>query len=130
MLKLSEVTISDTPRIQGLRPGGPSIIDFAYPPAALIGWRVLVRGTLVFLASPPGWTKTTSTEPHRRDKNGPRVIFRIDGNVHLTWHADTDADIEAAAKRDIKFDSEPLGGNRDVASAQMLLPLPAHAVGD
>lgn len=133
-MKLVSITFKQTPRLSGLRADATSSLDIDNVQGSLYGWRILVRGPMLYLVSPKGWTKQTATQPRLRDKNGPRVVHAIPtADAYLQWLVD-DNEIDAVTKGGLKYDTDELGPKTPILieddEASILAKIPPHDLGD
>lgn len=102
-MKLKEITFREAPRIPGIRPGALSSLDCANPNTALLNWRALIRGPVVYFVSPPGFRPGINASDF--DKSGPCLIFEVPRTqCYLQW-AGTPEEIAGVQK----FDTPPFG---------------------
>lgn len=87
---------------------GSTLVEFERVEAVLQGFVVSVRGSAVFLISPPGWRRNLAAA--LRNPDGKRKIFGPIpiSSVTLIWEA---ADPSAVDKLQ-RYDSEPLAAPR------------------
>lgn len=131
MPKLKAITFGTSPRIPGLRAGDLVTIECDNPPQALKDWVVILRGTSVYLVSPPGWTQH-ETRASKRDPKGPITTHEIPrADTYLSWAIVDEADLEALLKGG-KYQTEPLGFKPVVVDADkpILEQIPPGQLGD
>lgn len=106
MLKLLKVTFDKTPaRIGSLRGGDMSQIS-ADKSSPMDGWRVSIRGNVVFLISPKGWVH--GQPANRWDPEGTAQTHEFP-RTHCFFHWEgSDTELAEFAKHG-KFDSPPFG---------------------
>lgn len=130
-MKLKSVTFDRVPKLPGVRAGDLSSLDCDNPPVPLRDWKIMLRGQVVYLVSPPGWTPGETRNPER-DSKGPRVVYEMPrANVYLHWLTVDDLDVEALMKGG-KWESEPLGWKPAVVEADkpILAQVPPGQMGD
>ena len=128
MIKLKSVSFESSPRLPGIRAG--DTIDCDNPRDHLKNWRVMVRGTIVYFVSPPGWHP--SQPKSQWDPNGPATICDIPRDtVFLCWLANDAAEVETVLKGG-KFESTPLGWKPAPVEPEksILSQIPAGQIGD
>lgn len=127
-LKLKKITFDNAPRIPGVRAGDLGVIDLENP-NALQGWKVVIKGAVIVLISPPGWM---SGRPARDwDPQKPCLIHEIPrATCYLHWEGD-ETTLDQIGKN---YTSEPFGKPIVVepAPAPKNYPAPANPaeVGD
>lgn len=132
-MKLKTITFKQTPRLPGLRADAVTSIDLDNVPSALAGWNILVRGPVLVLVSPPGWTKQTATSPTQRDSKGPMEVHVIPtSDAYLHWIVNTTEELDTIAKGGVKHETGPIGIKPVAVDATkaILAQIPAGQVGD
>jgi hypothetical protein len=130
MPKLKSITFIHTPKAPGLRAGDLSTVDLENPHGALLGWRALIRGPMLFLVSPPGWTQTN--QMRNADPSGPRRTVQSPiSNCFFMWDGD-EADVSKAVA---VYTSDPFGPPPeavlvDKSGGSLLDQLPVDQKGD
>lgn len=78
-------------------------VDWLKPSDRWGGWVVRLRGPLVYLVSPRGWT--TGIKPHLFNAKGPRLVLQFPVSaVRIVFDAAEDLDTDKMGK----YDSAPV----------------------
>lgn len=128
MPKLTHIWFHDTPRALGLAPRAFTPLECEAPLEQLIGWYAVLRGTALFLVSPPGWK--SGIHRNQFDSKGPRAIVEIPrSNCTLCWSGG-EADLEEITKG--KFVTPPFERPRmpEEKKASLLEQLDPSQLGD
>ncbi len=128
-MRLANITFGSIPRLPGLRPADLGKIDCDRPGPALMGWRLVLRGTQAFFVSPPGWVQDQSER--KRDPKGPITVYEMArAEVLLHWHGTEDG-LEMIYKTG-KWESPPFGWRPAEVEANkpILGQVPVSEMGD
>lgn len=78
--------------------------DFVNP-GIMRGWRLLLRGPIAYLVSPPGWAREKQ-HPHEWDAKGPCIVHRLSSeDVIVRWSVSGEFDPDKL----VRFDSDAFG---------------------
>lgn len=123
-MKLLEITFKTAPRIPGVRQADLSQVKLLSPPESLKGWRVSIRGAMVYFISPSGWKA-----PGRPETSHRMTIHEVPRiNCFLWWEGDA-SDISDVQKG---YDSRPFGPEPEpvvVSAEDSDLPAPKKTGG-
>lgn len=128
-MKIKSITFDRSPRIPGLRAGDLVTVECENPPEALKDWRVVLRGAMIYLISPPGWCGKPRSQ---WDKNGPVTVAEVPrDHCCVQWTAESNDDIEAVMKGS-RFDAQPPLGFKPapVEEKSLLSQIPPNQIGD
>ncbi len=104
MIKLQSITFENAPKLPGLRPGEMTTLKLEEPNDNLVGWRAILRGSVLFLVSPAGYK--IGGKASERDASGPCTIHEVPrSNCYFTWVGAVD-DLAGMLKG---FESPPFG---------------------
>lgn len=131
-IKLRKIVFDRAPtKLPGVRAGDLTDLDLDNPPPALHGWRISVRGASMHMISPPGWHQSNSTNPERRDPEGPVLVVEVPRtDVFFYW--EVPADETEAFFKNTRFDGPVLGPPKQIVTGEgsILANIPPGQLGD